>query len=108
MTFALGFGPVALKKIYETGFRCGQESDIVDIKPLGKMRVSFDAMSTLKDVEVFIAFVEQTFINRQGGELTSYEAANVRKASKKTENTAILTPSSAMKRWGKWKNRLKL
>jgi molybdenum cofactor sulfurtransferase len=60
MAFALGIGPIELKKIYETGFRCGQEYDVINEMPLGMVRISFGAMSTLKDVELLMAFINKT------------------------------------------------
>ncbi|KAF2787121.1 PLP-dependent transferase [Melanomma pulvis-pyrius CBS 109.77] len=35
MAFALGLNPGELQKLYETGFRCGQEDDVINSVPLG-------------------------------------------------------------------------
>jgi molybdenum cofactor sulfurtransferase len=71
MSFALGIGPIELKKIYEMGFRCGQEHDVINEMPLGMVRISFGAMSTLKDVELLMAFINKAMKHKDIGVATS-------------------------------------
>jgi molybdenum cofactor sulfurtransferase len=50
---------------YSAGLRCGSETDILGGKPTGVIRVSFGAMSTLSDLEAFIDFVSEFFVDKQ-------------------------------------------
>ncbi|KAJ8132563.1 hypothetical protein O1611_g1068 [Lasiodiplodia mahajangana] len=58
---ALGLEPWEMKQNFSAGFRCGNENDIINGKPTGVIRVSLGAMSTLSDVEKFIAFLEEFY-----------------------------------------------
>ncbi|KAJ3572770.1 hypothetical protein NPX13_g4938 [Xylaria arbuscula] len=58
---ALGLEPWEVKKNFSAGFRCGNEYDIINGKPTGVIRISLGAMSTLSDVEKFIAFIEEFY-----------------------------------------------
>jgi molybdenum cofactor sulfurtransferase len=59
---ALGLAPWEMQENFSAGQRCGNDNDIIRAKPTGMIRVSLGAMSTLKDVEVFIAFVREFFV----------------------------------------------
>ncbi|KAI0430602.1 molybdenum cofactor sulfurase [Xylaria sp. FL1042] len=58
---ALRLEPWEMKQNFSAGFRCGNEYDIINGKPTGVIRVSLGAMSTLSDVNKFIAFVEEFY-----------------------------------------------
>lgn len=58
---ALGLEPWEMKQNFSAGFRCGNENDIVNGKPTGVIRVSLGAMSTLSDVDKFIAFLSEFY-----------------------------------------------
>ncbi|KAI1132455.1 molybdenum cofactor sulfurase [Nemania abortiva] len=58
---ALRLEPWEMKQNFSAGFRCGNENDIINGKPTGVIRVSLGAMSTLSDVEKFIAFIEEFY-----------------------------------------------
>ncbi|KAI0200337.1 molybdenum cofactor sulfurase [Astrocystis sublimbata] len=58
---ALGLEPWEMKQNFSAGFRCGNENDIMNGKPTGVIRVSLGAMSTLSDVDKFIAFIEEFY-----------------------------------------------
>jgi hypothetical protein len=118
MAFALDIGPAELKKIYDTGFRCGQEGDVINNKPLGMVRVSFGAMSAMRDVEVFLRFVEKNFVNQdtrltvsstKGARMKSPASgqANEGKGSTRFENdTNLNVPSCTRVNWNlkrRWK-----
>jgi molybdenum cofactor sulfurtransferase len=51
-----------MRENFSAGQRCGNDNDIIRAKPTGMIRVSLGAMSTLKDVELFIAFVQEFFV----------------------------------------------
>ena len=52
-----------LRQNYEAGFRCGGPDDLINGKPTGTIRVSFGAMSSLKDVENFVTFLRNYFVD---------------------------------------------
>lgn len=49
---------------YRSGYRCGGQSHLVDGTPTGVIRISFGAMSTKSDLQAFIKFIEEYFIER--------------------------------------------
>ena len=61
---SLKLEPWEMKRNFSAGHRCGNENDIIAGKPTGVLRVSFGAMSTMQDVERFIDFVEEFFIEQ--------------------------------------------
>ncbi|KAJ5794508.1 Aminotransferase class V/Cysteine desulfurase [Penicillium paradoxum] len=46
---------------YVAGIRCGCRSVLIGHKPSGIIRVSLGAMSTMSDVEIFVAFIQKLF-----------------------------------------------
>ncbi|KAI0908110.1 molybdenum cofactor sulfurase [Ustulina deusta] len=58
---ALGLEPWEMKQNFSAGFRCGNEHDVINGKPTGVIRVSLGAMSTVSDVDKFIAFIEEFY-----------------------------------------------
>lgn len=61
---ACNFAPWELSKMFLAGARCGGEFDVIAGKPLGIIRASLGAMSSLSDVEQFIAFVEEFYVEK--------------------------------------------
>ncbi|CAO2648810.1 Nn.00g097590.m01.CDS01 [Neocucurbitaria sp. VM-36] len=59
---SLGLAPWEMRENFSAGQRCGNDNDIIRAKPTGMIRVSFGAMSSLKDVNLFIAFVREFFV----------------------------------------------
>jgi molybdenum cofactor sulfurtransferase len=62
MAFALGLSEKDMKSAHQSGFRCGQENDVSNGVPMGMVRASFGAMSTLDDVNVFVRFIQDCFV----------------------------------------------
>lgn len=58
---ALNLKPWEIKRNFSAGFRCGSENDIIAGKPTGIIRASLGAMSTVSDVDAFIAFITEFF-----------------------------------------------
>lgn len=61
---ACNFAPWELSKNFLAGARCGGEFDVVGGKPLGIIRASLGAMSSLSDVEQLIAFVDEFYAEK--------------------------------------------
>ena len=57
----LNLQPWEIKRNFSAGFRCGSENDIIAGKPTGIIRVSLGAMSTVSDVDAFIAFIAEFY-----------------------------------------------
>ena len=49
---------------YGSGQRCGNDFDLINGRPVGAIRISFGAMSSLPDVEKFVAFIEEFYVDR--------------------------------------------
>jgi molybdenum cofactor sulfurtransferase len=61
---SLGLAPWEMRENFSAGQRCGNDNDIIRAKPTGMLRVSLGAMSTLKDVDFFVAFVQEFFVQQ--------------------------------------------
>ena len=61
---ALNLSPWQMKENFSSGQRCGSENDdVVNGQPTGMIRASMGAMSTLKDVDTFISFISEFFVD---------------------------------------------
>lgn len=60
---SLELQPWEIKRNFSAGHRCGNENDIIGGKPTGVLRVSFGAMSIMRDVTMFIDFIEEFFVS---------------------------------------------
>lgn len=59
----LDLSPEEMRKNFASGQRCGDDHDVINGKPVGALRISFGAMSSLSDVEAFIAFVQEFYVD---------------------------------------------
>lgn len=59
---ALHLEPWEMRRNFSSGQRCGTEHDILHGKPTGMLRVSLGAISTKGDVEKFLEFVQDFFV----------------------------------------------
>lgn len=62
---ALNLEPWEMKRNFSAGQRCGNDHDIMGGKPTGVIRISLGAMSNLSDVQTFVHFIEEFFVDRQ-------------------------------------------
>jgi molybdenum cofactor sulfurtransferase len=62
LAISIGLQPWEMKRNFSAGYRCGNENDIIGGKPTGVIRASLGAMSTLHDVDNFIAFVQEFYV----------------------------------------------
>jgi molybdenum cofactor sulfurtransferase len=53
-----------MRKNFASGQRCGDNHDVLDGKPVGTLRISFGAMSSLSDIGSFIAFIEEFYVDK--------------------------------------------
>lgn len=60
---ALGLSPWEMRDNFSAGHRCGGENDILNGKPTGMIRLSLGAMSTVSDVEAFLDFAREFFVD---------------------------------------------
>ena len=63
---ALEMSPKEMRNNFDEGLRCGNELDEINGKPTGIVRVSLGAMSSMKDIEYFISFL-QLFVDTTPG-----------------------------------------
>jgi len=61
---ALQLAPWEMKRNFSAGQRCGSENDVLHGKPTGMLRISLGAMSTEGDVDSFLEFVNEFFVER--------------------------------------------
>ncbi|TID27351.1 PLP-dependent transferase [Venturia nashicola] len=62
MASSLQLNPWEMKRNFSAGHRCGNEDDVMHGKPTGMIRLSLGAMSTIKDVEIFVDFLQEFFV----------------------------------------------
>ncbi|KAI9829508.1 MAG: hypothetical protein M1819_006328 [Sarea resinae] len=62
---ALDLAPWEMKRNLSAGQRCGNENDVMSGKPTGVIRVALGAMSSMRDVEAFVGFVREFFVERK-------------------------------------------
>lgn len=61
---ALNLSPWELRENFSAGHRCGSENDIMNGKPTGVIRLSLGVMSTRGDVDRFIEFLDEFFVEK--------------------------------------------
>jgi hypothetical protein len=61
---ALGMKAEWLRAAFEDGFRCDTGVDTLEGVPIGIVRVTLGAMSTMEDVETLIGCLERNFVER--------------------------------------------
>ncbi|KAJ1740071.1 hypothetical protein LPJ55_004616 [Coemansia sp. RSA 990] len=61
----LGLSAQDLVKQASLGFVCGDDNDLLDGRPVGALRVSFGAMTSIHDIDMFIAFLNRQFCNHR-------------------------------------------
>ena len=54
-----------MRKNFASGQRCGDDRDVIDGKPVGALRISFGAMSSLSDVEAFVSFIQEFYVDKK-------------------------------------------
>ncbi|KAL9099124.1 MAG: hypothetical protein Q9163_005331 [Psora crenata] len=62
---SLGLAAWEMMRNFSAGHRCGNENDIIGGKPTGMLRVSFGALSNLRDVQTFVKFAEEFFVEKR-------------------------------------------
>lgn len=63
VAMALNLEPWEMRENFSAGHSCGGENDILNGKPTGVIRVSIGAVSTRADIERFLQFVEEFFVD---------------------------------------------
>ena len=58
----LCLSPQDLNRSRSAGFKCGSERDIIDGRPMGMIRASLGPMSSKRDIERFVGFVQDLFV----------------------------------------------
>lgn len=62
---SIGLQPWEMKRNFSAGYRCGSDNDIIGGKPTGVIRASLGAMSTIRDVDSFLTFVQEFYIENR-------------------------------------------
>ncbi|KAI1098597.1 PLP-dependent transferase [Jackrogersella minutella] len=78
---SLGLEPWEMKQNFSAGFKCGTENDIMSGRPTGVIRVSLGAMSTILDVDKFIAFIIEFYQADNASELLLSASTPVHQSS---------------------------
>jgi molybdenum cofactor sulfurtransferase len=61
---SLGWTGADMLGHFSAGMRCGDDNDIMDERPTGILRVSLGAMSSQKDIDTFMAFLEEFYVDK--------------------------------------------
>ena len=60
----LGLTCDEMRRNFAMGQRCGDEHDLMDGRPTGVLRISFGAMSSMRDLETFLNFITEFFVEK--------------------------------------------
>lgn len=61
---SLHLAPWEMKENFSAGLRCGSENDVMSGKPTGVIRLSLGAMSNTRDVDSFLEFMQEFFVDK--------------------------------------------
>jgi molybdenum cofactor sulfurtransferase len=61
---ALGWVGQDLRLHYSTGLRCGDSHDLIGGQPTGVLRVSLGAMTSMKDIDSMVEFIEEFYVEK--------------------------------------------
>ena len=56
--------------LLQVGHVCGDSIDLIDGFPTGCVRISFGYMSTLKDAQIFLQFIDSCFVEKDSDPVT--------------------------------------
>ena len=62
----LNWSPQEMRAAYAAGHRCTNPTQIMFGRPTGVVRVSLGAMSTAKDVQTLLQFIEDVYVDKEG------------------------------------------
>lgn len=57
--------PEQLRANHDAGYRCENGHDLMNGSPTGCIRISFGAMSNLRDVETFMEFIDEYYVEKE-------------------------------------------
>ncbi|KAK2880126.1 hypothetical protein FQN49_000540 [Arthroderma sp. PD_2] len=63
MAYYLGLEADDMRRNYNAGQRCGDDNDIIAGKPTGGLRVSLGAMTSRKDIDTFVDFIRDFYVD---------------------------------------------
>lgn len=95
MACALGLTADDYQRAYASGFRCNSDQDVMNGIPTGMVRVSFGAMSALSDVEAFVRFMGDCFVEKAGQASEPTLVTNVANVSEGGEESLQYSEHSA-------------
>lgn len=80
-----------LQQHYDSGLRCDDGHDIIEGNPTGTIRISFGAMSSLRDVKAFLDFIEEYYVEKMpvASPLSGLPAPTSLKASYLVESLSV-------------------
>lgn len=81
IAIALQLEPWEMKRNFSSGFRCGTDNDIIAGKPTGVIRASLGAMSTISDVDRFVDFIREFYLDDEVAVTSSTESVEMRSSS---------------------------
>ena len=68
---SLGWTDTELRCHYAAGLRCGDSHDVLDGRPTGVLRISLGAMTSLKDIETMVHFIDEVYVEKAPPALSS-------------------------------------
>ncbi|KAL1959707.1 hypothetical protein VTO42DRAFT_1293 [Malbranchea cinnamomea] len=63
--YHMGLTDAELRRNYAAGARCGNDVDIIAAKPTGALRVSLGAMTSMRDIDRFMDFIEEFYVDKE-------------------------------------------
>lgn len=127
ITCALGIKTDWLRGAFDEGWRCNTDADVMAGIPIGIVRVTFGAMSTMEDVEALVRSLSRNVVEHEAAidaKASSYvkrkdsaigfkervEIGETLKVQEKTEKNKRITAETTLKTprwWRRWKMKMR-
>lgn len=62
--YHLGLDDGEMRRNFAAGQRCGDDNDVIQGKPTGALRVSLGAMSNIRDIDRFLDFIDEFYVDK--------------------------------------------
>ncbi|KAI5358551.1 Putative aminotransferase class V domain, molybdenum cofactor sulfurase [Septoria linicola] len=95
----LNLAPWEMHENFSAGYRCGGESDVLNGKPTGVIRVSLGAMSTRSDVAAFMDFMNEFFVEKCPWESAPPSPLELNKSSRFYVESLAVYPIKSCAGW---------
>ncbi|KAK7535103.1 pyridoxal phosphate-dependent transferase [Phyllosticta citribraziliensis] len=92
----LGWSAAEIRAMFQSGMRCDLPAGVYKGKPLGAVRVSLGAMSTLEDVDIFLEFLSREYRDKKSVKYDGAESLSPPANESGEDESTVACASRAM------------